>query len=199
MTNPRFQRLLSLPLCAVLTFTLILVGCDTDGGEPEEEEDPNGESIFRVSGNGVNESAEWNATFATGTDPETGNSGFVVYMYPGEQPAEGSPFVFISRTSERPDEGSYSFGDVSSGDGNSFQSEFGMFGVLSRNQESFEIFYSDSGGALDITSSSGSRVEGNFDLNGTFFIPSAVPEGVDVSISGSFKAPNGAFFAPGDF
>lgn len=192
MRTSRLAHVFSLPLlCGVLL--LALAACDSNGGDDDEGEDDlaSGEATLSLSGEGIDESFDWNAAFAVGTDPDTGEEGIVIYLYPGQDIAGAAQYAFISRVgATRPSTGTYEFGDVDTDEDDAFMQKFGMLGMLQSSNQTFELFYSDAG-SLTITSSSQDRLAGSFDIDGTFFTYSGgqqEPQEVDIDITGSFDA-----------
>lgn len=194
MSTLRLRSLFSLLLSSALLLTL--AACDS-GGDDDGGSTVSGEATLNISGDGIDRSFDWNAFYAVGTDPESGNSGVVVYLYTGEEFTGEDSFAFMARESDRPGEGSYSFADIDSSSDEVFRDQFGFIGLLPAESGTFELFYSSGGGRLDITTSSSSRLAGQFNLSGTFYGSPADTSGAEVTISGSFDAPSGEFVTPG--
>lgn len=177
-----------------------LAACDSNGGGDGGEETPNASFSLSISGDGVNQSLDGFAYFGEAEDPETGEEAFVIFLSEEENINQQGTYSYaiIGRSSSRPGDGPYDFADLDSDDDIPNSAFVGWVAIVSGEQIT-DIYFSNSGGSLDITSSSSSRVEGSFSIDATGFSISDPEEEVDVTIEGSFDARSNNVFLPPSF
>lgn len=202
--SPILRRLIrtAAPLSLALVFAVSLTACDsTDSNSDDTNEAPPETVSMTIGGADV----EMNAFFATGTDPETGEDGFIVYLTEADNLSGGSAFQsgdafgIMGRLSSRPGTGSYSVVDISRDDSDELlRDQFAFIYFEGVGTMSQRIVVS-SGGTVEISTSTNDRVAGSFDIDAlsTTFSGSSFSE-ESVSIDGTFDASNVPFFVPDD-
>lgn len=143
----------------------------------------------------VNTSMSGTAVFATGTDPETGQSAWVMYMTTDSAQAfsSGENVAFFGLGA--PEERAYVLEDFTqSGD---FPDGGAAGWVILFDGQSVTGIFGSTGGTLTITSLSANRMDGTFTLTatGTVFDGQNATEGT-VTVQGSFQATSGFFLVP---
>jgi hypothetical protein len=190
----------------ILMLALVLIAGLSACDSSDSNDDDNGEAPPQTISMSIGGSeVELNAFFASGTDPETGEDAFLIYLTEASDLSggtgfqSGDAFGVIGRSSSRPGTGTYSIADVTLENSNELlrdQFAFVYFeGIGTQNQR----FVLSNGGDLEITTSSSSRVAGSFEIDGasiTFGNTGFTEE--DVTIEGSFDASNAPFFIPDD-
>ena len=189
-------------LLLAFVFMLSLSACDSTDSNSDDNGDTPPETVsMSIGGDDI----EMNAFFASGTDPETGEDAFIIYLTEADDLSgdgsfqTGNAFGIIGRLSTRPGTGTYSFADIEFNDSDEvLRNQFGFIffeGVGTQNQR---IVLSN-GGDLELTTSNSNRVAGSFDVNGTALTFSGTEANEeDVSIEGNFDAPSAPFFIPDD-
>lgn len=182
-----FATILALPLVAGLA------GCEgDDNGTPTEP--TTGTFSATVSG-AINEEIDGVAFFGESTDPETGETGWVLWLSTSEQQSAGNTLYFF-RLGDRPGTGTYPLADLEEDD-----YEDGDLGALynSVNQDgSGGATFISTGGTLTVSASSSGGMEGSFDIQafGTVFSGGTATQGT-VTIEGSYDAIGGTVGFPG--
>lgn len=135
------------------------------------------------------------AVFATGTDPESGQSAWLVYLVTDEGAAFSAGNNVIFAGLGAPQQQSYMLTDMT---GSSDLPEGGAGAILIMyDGQTLSGVFSSTGGTLTVTSLSENRMDGTFSLtaSGTVFDGETSTEG-EVTIQGSFEARTGAFLVP---
>lgn len=211
----RFSSPVRFVFSAVLPLFLVLAACDSGGGN---EEEINNQFQLEISEVGETETA--NATvaakdqkeltgfsfFAEGTDPETGESGFGLYLSDdesfGEDSAQQGLFGLAVRQGGRPSTGSHAI--TASEDGIDLGNSMGMilFEDVGEIQNGAS-YYIGTGGSIDFETSNDRRVSGTFDVEAMhvqFQFDNSTGEvsgdTTDVVITGQFTAKNADTFLP---
>ncbi|PEN05988.1 hypothetical protein CRI93_10925 [Longimonas halophila] len=206
------QQLLSVPsyhskrafgtLLLALALVLGLTACDSSGSNDDDNGSTPPETVnMSIGGTDV----ELNAFFATGTDPETNEEGFLIYLTEADDLSgsgsfqTGNAFGIIGRLSPRPETGTYTFADLELNDSDDvLRDQFGFVYFEGVGTQDQRIVLS-SGGTIELTTSNSSRVAGSFDITGTALTFSGTGANEEeVSIEGNFDAASAPFFIPDD-
>ena len=184
------HKVVPLPL---ILLGLVASGCGDDGTSPEEELD-SASFTATVSG-ALSRSFSGVATFSAGTDPETGESAWVLYLSTGgNNPTAATDLIWFAGIGA-PSEGTKSVTDLAeTGD----LPEGGVGGfvfVTDQSAGTIGTFLSQSG-ELRINSLSASRMDGTFTFTADGTIASQPPVEGSITVQGSFQAENGLFLLP---
>lgn len=172
-------------LACFLAGALLITGCDSNDDDGDGGGGGGGGNLgtasVQITGEGIDEEFDGVSFFFSGEDPETGEQGTVIWMSPS-QSQQTSQAVWFYMSNDRPGEGTFTLVDLTDGDSETeLESSFGATALFDN------LSVLSSGGTLRITTSSSTRVAGNFDFVGTAFSV-ANPEGVEVTVEGSFSA-----------
>ncbi|NNF28425.1 MAG: hypothetical protein HKN73_14470 [Gemmatimonadetes bacterium] len=188
---PVFSRAAALGL-----FFLIAGACGDDG--PAGPGDDGFTANFTASVTGdVNTSIAGTAVFSTGTDPETGESAWVMYMTTGADAnqafSSGENVAFFGLGA--PEERAYVLEDITASE--EFPDGGAAGWVLLFDGQTISGIFGSTGGTLTITSLSANRMDGTFTVTatGTIFDGQEATEGT-VTVQGSFQATSGLFLVP---
>lgn len=201
MTDLKTLLKSTVTLLFVSALVLSLSACDSGGSN--EEESINNRFSLTVTENGggaaakqATETLEGFSFFATGTDQETGEQGFAVYMSDDEnfsqQNATSGLFGLAVRLSGLPGTGSYSVTE----DGSVLEggSDFALVLYKDFGSQSGTVYIAN-GGTIELTTSNNDRVEGTIDVQAEGFTFSGTTgETVSATITGSFTAKNVSTF-----
>lgn len=187
-------------LLLALALVLGLTACDSGGSNDDNNGSTSPETVSMSIGGAE---VELNAFFASGTDPETGEEGFLIYLTEASDLSGGSGFQtgdafgIIGRASTRPVTGTYTFmdADFNETDEDLLRDQFIFVYFEGLGGEDGRIILSD-GGTLELTTSNSDRVAGTFDIDATTATFTGSEE--SISIAGSFNAPGTSFFIPDD-
>lgn len=187
------------PYTCILLLTLLIsfsvTACDSGGVDGDEDDGDAASSSFSLSidGEGIDESIEGIAFFGEVNDPETGEQAFAL-LFTDAQSAnasqEGATFTgWFGRASNRPGTGSYTIANVEEGDALA-SDQFVAWMSRTAGGSTMPEVYLATGGRLQISSSSDSRIEGQFEMSATTFVRNAEGQSreVPVTIEGSFDA-----------
>ena len=184
-------------VAALGLFFLAAAACgDDDPAGPGDEF--TAEFTASVTGD-VNTTMTGTAVFASGTDPETSETAWVVYMTTGTDAnqafSSGQNVAFFGLGA--PEQRAYMLEDFAeSGD---FPDGGAAGWVILYEGQTISGIFGSTGGTLTITSVSANRMDGTFNLTATgtvFDAGGAATEGT-ITVQGSFEATSGAFLVPG--
>ena len=189
-------------LSLAFVLMLSLSACDsTDSNDDDNGDTPPQTVSMSIGGDDI----EMNAFFASGTDPETGEEGFLIYLTEAGDLSDGSGFQtgaafgIIGRSSSRPSTGNYSFmeAEFNETDEDLLREQFIFVYFQGLGGQDGRIVFSN-GGSLELTTSNSNRVAGSFDISGTATTFSGTEANEEqVSIEGNFDASSAPFFIPG--
>ena len=169
-------------LACFLAGALLVTGCDSndDDGDNGGGGGNLGTASVQITGEGIDEEFDGISFFFAGEDPETGEQGIVIWLSPSQ--SQQTTGVWFYMNNGRPGEGTFSLVDLTGENSESeLESSFAAMAFLDN------MTIQSTGGTLRLTSSSSTRVGGNFDFVATGFSV-ANPEGVEVTVEGSFNA-----------
>ena len=180
---------------AALTFLFLLAaGCGDD-----DPAGPGGDGFsanFTASVTGdLNASMSGTAVFASGTDPETGQQAWIMYMTTDSTQAfsSGQNVAFFGLGA--PEQRAYVLEDFTQSE------EFPVGGaagwVILFDGQTISGIFGSTGGTLTITSLSANRMDGTFSITatGSVFDGQMATEGT-ITVQGSFQAASGLFLVP---
>lgn len=135
------------------------------------------------------------AIFASGTDPDTGESAWVVYLVENENAAFTSGNNVFFAGFGPPEERSYMLQDISESQDIPESGAGGV--VIMYDGQMLTGAFLSTGGSLTITDLSADRMDGTFNFTavGNVFDGQTATEGA-VTVQGSFEAQTGAFVVP---
>lgn len=183
---------LLLLLGALLSLSLSACDSTTDGMIDEGDVSTNAFELT-VESTDQTRTLEGLSFFVSGTEPETGEQAFFIYLTDAEEnPEEASIFGIIGRATDRAGTGSYTFADLDpeAGDFDEelLNSQFILI-LWEFADDGFAIHTSTSG-QLNLTTSSSDRVAGSFELTArTLSFASGEEETLSTTITGAFDAP----------
>ena len=186
------KRISTLILVLALPLTLSACGGDDDPAGPDVDAD-DGTFALEMSGD-VEQSLEGVAYFGAGTDPETGESGWILWLSTSEDESTGQTLYFV-RNGDRPGTGTYTLSDPDALEGNDTAIGAVFLGTTGTNSTTMLV---STGGSLVVTESSDGDMEGSFTVQaqGTSFV-GGQPAEANVTITGEFDAESGETFHPG--
>ena len=178
----------------------ITVLCAACGGDDDGLTGP-GDIAFEanytatVSG-AVTQTIAGTAIFGTGTDPESGEQAWIVYLVtdPNSPLSAGSSVFFFGLGA--PDIRSYTLEDFSQ-TGDVFPDGGVAAFVLVYDGQTLDGIFNSTGGSLTVSSLSETRMDGTFSFSatGTAFVGGTPADG-SVTVQGSFEARGGSFLVP---
>lgn len=178
----------------ILALTVLAVGtlaCD-DGTSTEEEEVFAGSFSATVTGD-FQASYEGEGFFGESTDPETGETVWIVYLISDGESSQADAALYFVRYAARPGPGTYDLDDA--GDENFGAGD--MSAMLIGSTEDSSLFVHSTGGSLTITESSSGRVEGTFSIDAAGVVLTGGEQSeVTVTIAGEFDVADGTVFFP---
>ena len=202
-----FHSALAVLACATLVITMS--ACDAVGSFSDQDEDAPDVELGRfemVLSGALQDTLSGTAVFSTTTeeDPTTGEEitlfGLAFLPDSAETAAQsGNWFASqIVRASERPEEGEYTFAELSEQQFPQSPAEFPeegfMFSFQTENTERSAVVTSDSG-TLEITNSASATLSGRFSVetSGLYYEPGMTEQQTNASITveGEFKALGG--------
>ncbi len=167
------------------------VGCSDDDDGPTG---PDGQGTFSVTISGdMSKSFSGTAIFGSGTDPETGESGFALILQTDMDNEQAGDIIWIVRIgATRPGTGQMpiaNFDDIDDDDFNP-QVLYGMY--AGENAWAWST-----SGTMSITTSSSNQFAGSFEFSADGFTMNDPDSEKTVTIGGEFNAVGGDIFWPG--
>jgi len=188
------MRSTSLLLIFGVLLSLSLSACDstTDGMIDEGDVSTNAFELT-VESTDQTRTLEGLSFFVAGTEPETGEQAFFIYLTDAEEnPEEASIFGIIGRATDRPGTGTYTFVDFDP-EGDDFDEELlndQFILILWEFNDGGFSFHTSTAGTVELTTSSSDRVAGTFELTAsTLSFASGEEETVTTTVTGAFDAP----------
>lgn len=178
---------------AVLAFPLTLAACG--GGDSTGPDNGGTAGSFSVSISGdITDSFDGQAFFGEATDPETSETGWVLWLTSTEAQTTGKAVYFV-RQGSRPGTGTHSLANLD--DDSLDQGQIGAL-IFDHTSGSFPVSLFATGGSLVVTNSASSGMSGSFTMQATGVVfDGDEPSEVDVTVTGEFNAIGGNVFYPG--
>ncbi|MDH3222308.1 MAG: hypothetical protein OEO23_01220 [Gemmatimonadota bacterium] len=179
---------------ALVLLTALAAACGDD--DPTGPGDGGFAANFTASVTGdVTATLNGTAVFASGTDPETEQQAWVMYMATDSTQAfaGGQTVAFFGLGA--PEQRAYVLEDITQSEG--FPDGGAAGWVILFDGQTLTGVFGSTGGTLTITSLSTNRMDGTFSLTaaGTVFDGTNATEGT-VTVQGSFEATTGLFLGP---
>lgn len=188
------MRSTALLLMLGVLLSLSLGACDsaTDGMIDEDDVSTNAFELT-VESTDQTRTLEGLSFFVAGTEPESGEQAFFIYLTDAEEnPEEASIFGIIGRATDRPGTGSYTFVNADPEDGD-FDEELlndQFILILWEFTDAGFALHTSTSGALELSTSSSDRVAGSFELTAsTLSFASGEEETFTTTVTGAFDAP----------
>jgi hypothetical protein len=182
------KKAFAVTLALALPFTI--AACNDDGGPTGVD----GATTFTATVSGdVSTSFEGQAHFGQATDPQTGETGWVVWMSTTEDPNTGQN-IYLVRQGTRPGTGTHAFVDL-----DHIEQTDGIGALyLDFSGGQLATVMASTGGTLTLTESSDNRVRGSFSIQAEgIALDQGEPFEGSVTIAGEFSATTGSVFFPG--
>lgn len=178
-----------------IAFALSVVLAACGGGDSTGPDNGGTTGSFSVSISGdLTDSFDGQAFFGEATDPETSETGWVLWLTSTEAQTTGQAVYFV-RQGSRPGTGTHSLANLD--DDSLDQGQIGAL-VFDYTSGSFPVSLFATSGSLTVTSSSSSGMSGSFTMQATGVVfDGDEPSEVDVTVSGEFSALGGNVFYPG--
>jgi len=170
----------------------LFIGCEDDDdptGPPTDE----GSYSFTISGD-IDASFSGEAWFSAYEDPETGDSGFVIWFFTDDEEAEtGDNLWFVHGGEALPPENEYPIGSFDDLEDDELNPNY-FYGVFAGYQNA-NAFLGSEDGTLTVTTSTGNLYEGTFSMTaeGVSF---DTGDDIAVTIEGEFSAISGPIVIP---
>lgn len=182
----------------LVLLVLAIAGCGDDTADPLGPGDQGfqGNYTATISGSAT-ASVSGTAIFAKGTDPESGQQAWIVYLPTDpNQPLTGGNNVLFVGLGE-PESRAYTLEDIHA-NGEEFPDGGAAGAVFLFDGQSISGAFNSTGGTLTFSSVSDTRVDGTFSFSaeGFTFDSGNQPQEGTVNVSGSFQAEGGTFLNP---
>jgi len=195
-TRALSARLAYLGVAIALSLAVAACGDDEPGLLGPGDQTFEGTYTATISG-AATQTVSGTAIFAKGTDPESGQQGWIVYLPTDVQNplVAGNNVLFVGLG--EPESRAYTLEDIHSG-----PEEFPNGGaagmVLLYDGQNFTGAFNSTGGTLTVTSVSDTRMDGsfNFTAEGFTFDGTNQPQEGTVNVQGTFQAEGGTFLNP---
>lgn len=182
----RYNQILGFSLLFAI---FIFFGCN-DNDDPAGPVD---EGTFSVTVTGdVSFSFSGTAVFGSGTDPETGEQGFILWLTTDTQEMESGESLWLARIGgTRPGTGTFVISNVEEFDDENWNTDHFYAAVMSAN-----TFLGSESGTMQVTSSSTNRFTGSFEFTASGH---SFQDGSEITatVEGNFDAIGGTIFFPG--
>jgi hypothetical protein len=175
-----------------LALPFALSACGDDSTGPDDDQGA-GTFSATVSG-GVSDSFSGQAFFGEGTDPDTDETGWVLWLTTSESETSGQAIYFV-RQGTRPGTGTHSLADIEND-----ELAAGAIGAMMIDYESdsFGGVFVSTGGSLVLSESDNDRMKGSFTIEASGFVTEAgEPVETSVTITGQFDGTGGNVVYPG--
>ncbi len=183
------SRLLALSMALVLPFAVTACGDDSTG--PDDQ----GTGTFSATVSGdVSDNFSGEAFFGEGTDPDTGETGWILWLTTSESETTGKAVYFV-REGSRPGTGTHSLANMEND-----ELQPGVIGamMIDYESESFSGVFVSTGGSLVLNESGNDRMKGSFTIQATgFTVEAGAPVEASVTITGQFDGIGGDVAYPG--